>query len=196
MTETAGRALDEDVAALALTDHHVHPALAAGLAPHEFEGLLTESDRPVPPWHDPVRLPARDGGPPLVRARTGPGAVRRARGLPGPAGRRWAPAEVTRRLLRASGIGHYLIDTGYLADGMLDLAGMAEASGAATDEIVRLESVAEQVLLAGDATAAGFAGLAGRGAGRAGPRRGRPQEHRRLPARARLRPGAARPRSR
>src|SRR5580693_10459436 len=66
--------------------------------------------------------------------------------------------EVTRRLLRASGISHFLVDTGYLRDRMLDLDGMASASGAEVDEIVRLETVAEQAVLAGDGTAAGFAG--------------------------------------
>jgi uncharacterized protein len=50
------------------------------------------------------------------------------------------------------------VDTGYLRDGMLGLDGMASASGAEVDEIVRLETVAEQAVLAGDGTAAGFAG--------------------------------------
>ncbi len=157
MTETAERALDEDIAALALTDHHVHPALASGLAPHEFEGLLTESDRPVPPWmtqfDSQLGVAVRRWCAPVLGldpfAAPGDYLARRA-GL--------GPGEVTRRLLRASGIGHYLLDTGYQADGMLDLAGMQAASGAAADEIVRLESVAEEALLAGDATAAGFAG--------------------------------------
>ena len=157
MTETADRALAEDVAALPLTDHHVHPALAAALAPHEFEGLLTESDRPVPPWmtqfDSQLGMAVRRWCAPVLGldpfAPPADYLARRAA---------LGPAEVTRRLLRASGIGHYLIDTGYLADGMLDLAGMRAASGAAADEIIRLESVAEEVLLAGDATAAGFAG--------------------------------------
>jgi predicted TIM-barrel fold metal-dependent hydrolase len=157
MTETAQRALDEHIAALPLTDHHVHPALAASLAPHEFEGLLTESDRPVPPWmtqfDSQLGMAVRRWCAPVLGLDpfTTPGdyLARRA-GL--------GPEEITRRLLRASGISHYLLDTGYPADGMLDLAGMQAASGAAADEIVRLESVAEAALLAGDATAAGFAG--------------------------------------
>ena len=157
MTETAERALGEDIAALALTDHHVHPALASGLAPHEFEGLLTESDRPVPPWmtqfDSQLGMAVRRWCAPVLGlepfAAPGDYLARRA-GL--------GPEEVTRRLLRASGIGHYLLDTGYQAAGMLDLAGMRAASGAAADEIVRLESVAEEALLTGDATAEGFAG--------------------------------------
>ena len=67
------------------------------------------------------------------------------------------PAEVTRRLLRASGTAHYLLDTGYVRPGLLDLPGMREAAGARADEVVRLESVAEQAVLDGDGTAAGFA---------------------------------------
>ena len=49
------------------------------------------------------------------------------------------------------------MDTGYVLDGMLGLEPMAEAAGAGVAEVVRLERVAEQAVLAGDATAAGFA---------------------------------------
>ena len=66
-------------------------------------------------------------------------------------------AAVTRRLLRAAGVSQLLIDTGYLRDGMLGLAAMAEAAAAGVAEVVRLESVAEQAIVAGDGSAAGFA---------------------------------------
>ena len=65
--------------------------------------------------------------------------------------------EATRLLLRASGTACFLVDTGYVLDGMLDLELMAEAAGAGVAEIVRLERVAEQAIMAGDATASGFA---------------------------------------
>ncbi len=157
MTETDQRAMDQALAELPLTDHHVHPAIGTDLAAGEFEGLLTESDRPVPPWmtqfDSQLGMAVRRWCAPVLGldpfAPPASYLARRAE---------LGAAEVTRRMLRASGIGHYLLDTGYLADGMLDLAGMAGASGAATDEIVRLESVAEEVLLAGDGTAGGFAG--------------------------------------
>jgi hypothetical protein len=58
-------------------------------------------------------------------------------------------AEVTRRLLRASGIAHLLIETGYLREGILGLAATAEAAGASVAEVVRLEGVAEQAIVAG-----------------------------------------------
>jgi hypothetical protein len=64
-------------------------------------------------------------------------------------------AEVTRRLLRASGIAHLLIATGYLREGILGLAATAEAAGASVAEVVRLEGVAEQAIVAGDGSAAG-----------------------------------------
>ncbi len=86
-------------------------------------------------------------------------------------------AEVSRRLLRAAGIDTFIVDTGYAAAGLTSpaelaqLAGPADAAGpaaAAPDaagpvaaapvayEIVRLESLAEQVVAAGT-TAHGFA---------------------------------------
>src|ERR1019366_5628025 len=40
--------LESGVGALALVDHHVHPALTAETGTAEFEQLITESDRPLP----------------------------------------------------------------------------------------------------------------------------------------------------
>jgi uncharacterized protein len=144
------------VGAIALVDHHVHPALAAELSEGELGELITESDRPAPPgvtrfdsqlgvairrWCSPVL-----GLPESVPA---PAYTARRREL--------GAAEVTRRLLRAAGAAHLLIDTGYLRDGMLGLAAMAEAAAASVAEVVRLESVAERAIVAGDGSAAGFA---------------------------------------
>ena len=143
------------VGAIALVDHHVHPALATELSHGEFEELITESDRPVPPGT--TRFDSQLGM-----------AIRRwccpVLGLPASAPaqayldrrRELGAAEVTRRLLRAAGVGQLLIDTGYLRDGMLGLAAMAEAAAAGVAEVVRLESVAEQAIMAGDGSAAGF----------------------------------------
>jgi predicted TIM-barrel fold metal-dependent hydrolase len=148
--------LDAAVGAIALVDHHVHPALATELSLGELEELITESDRPVPPgttrfdsqlgiairrWCCPVLgLPASAPAQAYIDRRRELGA-----------------AAVTRRLLRAAGASQLLIDTGYLRDGMLGLAAMAEAAAADVAEVVRLESVAEQAILAGDGSAAGFA---------------------------------------
>jgi uncharacterized protein len=150
-------ALADTVGALALVDHHAHPVLGGRLSRTVFEELITESDRPPPAgttqfdsqlgiairrWCAPVL-----GLPPAISPEEY--LARRAD---------LGPAEAARLLLRASGTAWFLVDTGYLLDGMLGLAPMAEASAAAVAEIVRLETVAEQAIVAGDATAAGFAG--------------------------------------
>ncbi len=71
--------LGSGIGALALVDHHVHPALEAETDAAEFEALLTESDRPLPPGLTQFDSQLGDGGPPLVRAGPGPRAVRVAR---------------------------------------------------------------------------------------------------------------------
>jgi hypothetical protein len=147
--------LDAAVGAIALVDHHVHPALAGELSHGEFEELITESDRPVPPGT--ARFDSQLGF--AIRRWCGP-----VLGLPASAparaytGRRreLGAAEVARRLLRAAGLAHLLIDTGYLRDGMLGLAAMAEMAGSGVAEVVRLESVAERAIVAGDGSATGF----------------------------------------
>jgi len=148
--------LDAAVGAIALVDHHVHPALATELSLGELGELITESDRPAPPGVS--RFDSQLGvairrwcGPVLGLSASAPAqAYADRRSELGAAG-------VTRRLLRAAGVTHLLIDTGYLRDGMLGLAAMAEAAAADVAEVVRLESVAEQAIVAGDGSAAGFA---------------------------------------
>jgi hypothetical protein len=65
------------------------------------------------------------------------------------------PEETNRRLLGSSGVSHYLVDTGFATGDLLDLQGMAASSGGHAREIVRLESVAEEVAVG--ASADGFA---------------------------------------
>jgi uncharacterized protein len=151
----ADGALDGEMGALALVDHHAHPASAAELSRTEFEQLITESDRPAPPgttvfdsqlgvairrWCAPV-LGLAPSVPP------GEYLARRAE---------LGAEAASRMLLRASGTTHFLLDTGYRLPGMLGLAAMGELAGARADEVVRLEEVAEQAVAAGG-PAAGFA---------------------------------------
>ena len=144
------------IGALALVDHHVHPALTAETGPAEFEALLTESDRPPPAgltqFDSQLGVAIRRWCAPILDLEpfASPAEYLARRAALG-------PAEVTRRLLRASGTGHFLLDTGYVRPGLLDVAGMAQAAGVPAREVVRLESVAEQAVLAGDGSAAGFA---------------------------------------
>jgi uncharacterized protein len=141
---------------IALVDHHAHPVLGSSLSRAIFEELITESDRAAPAgttrfdsqlgiavrrWCAPVLGLPPDTSPDEYLARRA----------------ELGPAEATRLLLRASGTACFLVDTGYVLDGMLGLEPMAEAAGAGVAEIVRLERVAEQAIVAGDATADGFA---------------------------------------
>ena len=149
--------LNETISGLPLVDHHVHTALGRDVGRPEFELLITESGRPGPAgttWFDSQPgLAIRRWCAPVLGldrfAEPDEYLARRAE-LGG--------AEVARRLLRASGIARYLIDTGYEADNSLSLAAMAETSGARMDEIVRLEPIAEQLATASGGDAGSFAG--------------------------------------
>ncbi|HET9255715.1 MAG TPA: amidohydrolase family protein [Pseudonocardiaceae bacterium] len=141
---------------LLLVDHHVHGAMTAELDAAAFEAGLTESPWPAPAgtthldsqlgfavrrWCAPVLdlPPHADPGSYLARRRE------------------LGAHEVTRRLLTSSGVERYLVETGYQADQTLGPAEMAAASGASASEIVRLESVAEEVAASG-VSAGMFAG--------------------------------------
>ncbi|WP_188193341.1 amidohydrolase family protein [Nonomuraea sp. SYSU D8015] len=141
---------------LPLVDHHVHGASAHDLSRKAFEEMITESDRPVPDWMTPFDSQLgfailRHCAPALgLTAHCTPEEylARRAR---------LGADEVNRRLLTAAGVGHFLVETGYRGEELLGPSGMAEVSGVPADEVVRLETVAEQVA-AGGCEAAAFAG--------------------------------------
>ncbi|NJP94739.1 amidohydrolase family protein [Nonomuraea sp. FMUSA5-5] len=146
------RAVEE----LPLVDHHVHGATAHDLSRTAFEELITESGRPVPGWM--TQFDSQLGHAILRHCAPVLGLdpfctpeeylARRAR---------LGAAEVNRLLLGSAGLAHLLVETGYRAEELLGPSGMAEAAGAPADEVVRLESVAEQVAAAGCAADA-FAG--------------------------------------
>ncbi|MFB4274124.1 amidohydrolase family protein [Nonomuraea sp. MTCD27] len=141
-------ALTQAIDELPLVDHHVHGASSHDLSRTAFEELITESDRPVPEWM--TQFDSQIGFAILRHCAPVLGLepfcapeeylARRAR---------LGAAEVNRLLLGASGIGHFLVETGYRGEELLGPSGMAEASGSPADEVVRLESVAEQVAAAG-----------------------------------------------
>ncbi|MFJ9855213.1 amidohydrolase family protein [Streptomyces sp. NPDC101150] len=133
---------------LPLVDRHVHGALRHDADRSALEQMLTESDRPIPPWMTqfdsqlgfavrrwcaPVLGLAPHADPETYMARR----------------TELGTDEVNRRLLGASGIGHYLLETGYKGEDILDPQGMAAASGRPVDEVVRLETVLEDVVRAG-----------------------------------------------
>jgi len=148
-----GLDLSEDAAdllrtldSLPLIDHHVHGATTQNLARADLEQMLTESDRAVPAWmtafDSQVGLAVRRWCAPILDLP--PHAppeeyVRRRLDLGG--------VEVTRRLLQASGIGCFVLETGFRSDDILDTAGMAELSGIPTTEGLRIESTMEELAL-------------------------------------------------
>ena len=138
------RAFEDAVGALSLIDHHVHGAFRGPLDPLTFERSITESDRALAPGVTPFDSQLgfailRWCAPALgLSLHVSPEEYLARRTELG-------SEETNRRLLGSSGVSHYLVDTGFATEELLDLRGMATVSGGQAREIVRLESVAEEV---------------------------------------------------
>ena len=140
-------------ATIPLVDHHCHGVLRDDPDRATFESLATESDWPEPPgmtiFDSPFGVVMRaECAPPLDLPRHAAADdyfERRAQ---------LGQAEVSRRLLPATGIETLVIDTGFRGDAILTPDEMAVVAGARTFEIVRLEQVAEEIAPA--TTASGF----------------------------------------
>jgi predicted TIM-barrel fold metal-dependent hydrolase len=140
--------VDTAIEQLSLVDHHVHGALRDDVDRDALELMLTESDRPVPPWmtqfDSQVGFAVRRWCAPVLglvpHASVDSYVARRAE---------LGVVEVNRRLLAASGIGHYLLETGYRGYSILAPTELAAATNARVDEIVRLEAVAEDLAASG-----------------------------------------------
>lgn len=138
-----------------LIDHHCHGVLRDDVDRMAFEELLTEAGvvsrwgttlfdsligLAVRRWCAPVLdLPELAGADDYLARRAELGAT-----------------EVNRRFLRGSGIGHFLVDGGFLPEKLTGSAELAELSGAPVSDVLRLERLAEDVVRAGT-TAASFA---------------------------------------
>ena len=131
-----------------LIDHHCHGVARDPLARAEFESFLTESDRPPPPgctaFDSLLGIAVRDVCGPVLELPAGVDAddylARRAE-LGGD--------EANRRLLAGAGLEALLVDTGLADDALLGLDELARLSAATAREVVRLESVAEEVAAGG-----------------------------------------------
>ena len=150
----AGGPAADVLAELALVDAHCHSVLRHAVNAAEFERCCTEGDRPAAgtsAWDTPAGLAIRRWCPPPLDlpAFASPAAYLERRAALG-------PAEVTSRLLRATGLSHLLVDTGLGGGELVDLAALGAAATATVDEVVRLERVAEELATDG-VTAAGFA---------------------------------------
>ncbi|RZU22314.1 hypothetical protein EV645_0396 [Kribbella rubisoli] len=150
---TATESFAEFVAGLPLVDHHCHGVRTGTTTDADFELLATESDWPAPPgtsvFDNPFGIAVRALCAPLLdlpRHCTAEDYLRRRGEL--------GDQEVSARLLAASGTEKYLLDTGFRASTIMTPPEMAQLTGAATQEIVRLEALAESI--APDCTAAGF----------------------------------------
>jgi hypothetical protein len=140
--------LTDVIEELRLLDHHVHTVRPGPVARAEFETYLTESDQPAPAgtsqFDSQLGFAVRRWCAPLLDFDPAAGPddyLAHRNGLPA--------EQVTGRLLAAAGCGALLIDTGYIAPGSLTLPELAARSGAAVHEIVRLETVAAELALAG-----------------------------------------------
>jgi predicted TIM-barrel fold metal-dependent hydrolase len=150
-----GGPASEALAQISLVDHHVHGVVIGNPSQESFADMITESDRrptslsaafdtqvgfAVRRWCAPLLdLPAHVDAEKYFARRTELGS-----------------AEVNRRYLQASGIGHFLIETGYRGDEIHDPAGMAAASGAEVSKVIRLETVAESLARLGTSSADTF----------------------------------------
>lgn len=136
------------IAALPLIDHHCHAVTETDLDRPAFESLITESDWPAPAgttqFDTQLGFAIRRHCAPALGLRpfaTPSEYLRQRRAL--------GARTVNERLLRATGIRRYLIETGYRGDEILGPTQMAERGAASASEIVRLERLAEELMLDG-----------------------------------------------
>ena len=143
-SSTAGRMLEEFVDGLPLLDHHCHGVVRTDLDRAGFESLASESDWPAPPGQ--THLDSQAGiairaicAPPLDLPRHIDAAtyLRRRAEL--------GANEVNRRLLRATGIRTYFVETGYRGSEVLTPQEIADVAGAEARTVIRLERVAEEL---------------------------------------------------
>lgn len=124
-----------------LVDHHCHGVLRYEPDPGAFAALLTESDRPPAAgttfFDTQAGFAVRRWCPPLLDlpVHCPPDRYLARR-------RELGPEETRRRLLGATGIGAYLLDTGLPGD-LTDPQQTAAAGGGTGYEVVRLETLAE-----------------------------------------------------
>ncbi len=136
------------IARLPLIDHHCHGVTETDLGRATFESLISESDwaAPIGATHFDTQLGfaiRRYCAPVLgLDPFASPDAyLERRRSL--------GARETNERLLRATGIEEYVIETGHRGDEILDPAAMAERAAAHAVEVVRLERLAEELVADG-----------------------------------------------
>jgi uncharacterized protein len=131
-----------------LVDHHCHGVVRTPVTAAVFEDLATESDGPQPAgfsvFDSPLGVTIRAECAPLLGLprHAEPGAYIAARAALG-------AEEASRRLLTATGISRYIVETGYRSDDILSPEETARLGSGASSQVVRLEVVAEQLAAEG-----------------------------------------------
>lgn len=140
---------------LPLTDHHCHGVVEGELDRPGFEDLINEGFDPPPAgtshFESPIGLAIRRWCAPALDLEplADPERYLERRAELG-------AEEVNRRLLRAAGLGHLIVDSGYRSSEVTGVERTGELAGVPASEVVRLEAVAEDVAASG-VDAAGYA---------------------------------------
>ncbi|MDT5317714.1 MAG: uncharacterized protein QOD88_236 [Mycobacterium sp.] len=155
VSRAAGSALADHIAAVPLIDQHMHGCWLAAGDRQRFENGLNEANtEPLADFDSGFDTQLGFA----VRAHCAP-----LLGLPKHADpqKYWqrrsqlSETELARIFLRAAGVSDWLVDTGY-AEGVADVAQVAELSVGRAHEVVRLEQVAEQAAHAAGDYASAF----------------------------------------
>ncbi|WP_158967225.1 amidohydrolase family protein [Chachezhania sediminis] len=123
-------------------DHHCHGIVDADLTRPQLEALMAEAHLPAPDgctqFDKPLGLLVRRYCAPVLGLdpfASPEDYVARRTELGG--------REASRRLMQGAGMTELLIDTGHRSDTILDVPQMAEITGCATQEVIRIEAVME-----------------------------------------------------
>lgn len=146
-------AIAEYMREIPLIDHHVHGTLIPQLSRREFESFLTESSEPIPPWM--TQFDSQIGF--AVRKYCAPHF-----NLPehADADSYWSArsmcdsGEISRRLLRNTGISESIVDTGAIQTdhterSLTTLEEFGDLAAQRVHEVVRLETLLESLVTAG-----------------------------------------------
>jgi len=147
LTERSGTSarLGEHLDRLELVDHHVHGTWTQDGDAVRLAGAFNEADTepradPATAWDTQLGFAVRRWCAPVLdlEPHATPEAYLRRRAELG-------ENEVARRLLGSAGVGEWLVDTGW-SDGLTPPAGLAALAGGRARTIVRLETLAEELL--------------------------------------------------